>query len=174
MSSICPICVKVDFDPEEGVGCDGACERWFHRECVKMSKTEDQHMCGDNNIKWTCNRADCNRTTADPIHSKLDKILSRLSSLATKEELTDGLKLIKQDFDKVTAKLEELESRLALVESEVLSLKNDQFPMLVISLKMFFPNIMIVTVVPVMSPIIISLNLVLLILRLLQKLTMPN
>lgn len=128
MSSVCPICVKVVLDSEEGVCCDGVCERWFHRECVKMSKTDYQRISSDNNIKWHCGRADCGRIPADPINVKLDEILSRLSSLATKQELADGLREIKQDLDRVTTKLEEFEPRLALVESEVLALKNNQVP----------------------------------------------
>ncbi|KAG8251593.1 hypothetical protein J6590_075777, partial [Homalodisca vitripennis] len=79
----------------------------------------------DNNIKWECNRTDCKRVTIDPIYSKLDEILSKLSSLATKDELSDGLNLIKQDLQIVSSKIKELEPRLAQVESEIQSIKDN-------------------------------------------------
>lgn len=36
----CPSCVKTVFDTEEGIGCDGPCLRWFHRDCIKVTKSE--------------------------------------------------------------------------------------------------------------------------------------
>lgn len=123
MSTACPICIKLVLDSDEGVCCDADCERWFHRECLRMPKSEYQRICSDNNIKWECSRTDCKRVTVDPIDSKLDAILSKLSSLATKEELSDGLNLIKQDLQIVSSKLKELEPRLAQVESEIKSIK---------------------------------------------------
>lgn len=126
MSASCPVCVKGVLDTEEGLGCDAECERWFHRECVKVSKSEYQRFSNDNSIKWYCHRTDCKKTVADPIDAKLDAILSKLSSLATKTELSEGLQLIKQDLELVTSKLQELEPRLAYVESEISTIKDKQ------------------------------------------------
>lgn len=124
MSNSCPICIKVVLNSEDGVCCDGTCERWFHRECLKMPKAEYQRISSDTRIKWQCTRTDCGKATSDSVSNKLDEILSKLSSLATKVELADGLKSIKEDLDKVTAKLEEFEPRLNKVEAEVSTIKN--------------------------------------------------
>lgn len=100
MSTNCSLCVKVVLDAEEGVFCDADCEWWFHRDCLRMGKTEYQRISADNNIKWECNRTDCKKFTADPIHDKLDAILKHLSSFATNVEISEGIKLIKQDLEK--------------------------------------------------------------------------
>lgn len=91
-------CVKSVLDTEEGVCCDDACERWFHREYLKMSKAEYQHISGYNKHRWEWSRTDCQIAVAVPVASKLDAILDKLSSLTTKAELTEGLKSIKRKF----------------------------------------------------------------------------
>lgn len=116
--------MKSVLDSDEGVCCDDACERWFHRECLKMPKAEYQRISSDNNYKWVCTRTDCKKASTDPINGKLDAILAKLSSLATKVELAEGLKSIKKDLDKVTTKINELEPRLSKVETEVTTLRD--------------------------------------------------
>lgn len=122
----CPICVKAVLDSEDGVICDGDCARWFHRDCLKMPKSEYQRLSGDSRIKWTCNRTDCLKNVSDSISGKLDTIIATLQSLATKTELADGLDAIKKDLDKVTHKLDELEPRLSKVEAELFTLREKQ------------------------------------------------
>lgn len=124
MSVTCPVCVRLVLDVEEGIGCDAECERWFHRECVRMPKADYQRLCSDKNLKWKCTRTDCNKSSGDSVDAKLDAILSKLSSLATKTELSDGLNAIKQDLKVVTTKLKELEPRLAQVELEISTIKD--------------------------------------------------
>lgn len=123
MSTNCPFCVKVVLDSEEGEFCDADCERWFHRECLRMGKTEYQRISADNNIK--CNITDCKKLTVDPIHDKLEAILKHLSSLAINFEISEGTKLIKQNLERVTLKLRELEPRLTTVEAEISYIKNN-------------------------------------------------
>lgn len=63
-ASICPVClISVD-----GIGYDGDCKRWFHIECVKMSKTEYSKFANDNKKKWLCNRADCLSSGDQPMN----------------------------------------------------------------------------------------------------------
>lgn len=101
------LCVKAVLDSEEGVCCDESCDRWFHRECLKMPKAKYQRISSDRGIKWRCARTDC-KSTDDPINGKLDAILNMLSSLATKTELANRLESIKNKLDKVTTKLEDI------------------------------------------------------------------
>lgn len=124
MSTTCPVCVRLVLDVDEGVCCDAECERWFHRECVRMLKAEYQRLSSDSNLKWRCTRTDCKKSSANPVDEKLDAILSKLSSLATKTELSEGLNTIKEDLKLVTTKLNELEPRLAKVELEVNKMKD--------------------------------------------------
>lgn len=63
-TSICPVClISVD-----GIGDDGDCKRWFHIECVKMSKTEYSKFANDNKKKWLCNRAGCLSSGDQPMN----------------------------------------------------------------------------------------------------------
>lgn len=57
--------------------------------------------------------------------SKLDAILDKLSSLATKAELTEGLNSIKDDLVRVTERLDKLEPRLSKVETEISAIKTN-------------------------------------------------
>lgn len=67
-ASICPVCLIKVLDSVDGIGCDGGCKRWFHIECVKMSKTEYSKFANDNKKKWLCNRADCLRSGDQPMN----------------------------------------------------------------------------------------------------------
>ncbi|KAG8261250.1 hypothetical protein J6590_077907, partial [Homalodisca vitripennis] len=86
-SDSCPVCVKMVLDTEEGIGCDGDCQRWFHRECIKMSKAEYQSKCADTKNKWYCARTDCLGSSNQPfrlLSSQMSIVLTKLDDLLGK------------------------------------------------------------------------------------------
>lgn len=62
------ICVKAFLILDDGLGRYGDSKRWFHRECIKLNKTEYNRLSGDNNIKWLCTRNYCVFFTSDPLY----------------------------------------------------------------------------------------------------------
>lgn len=97
------------------MGCEGACLRWFHRDCIKMPKSEYAKFCSDKSLKWFCNRADCTPEGCNPLDklsTQLAGLIQSVSNLATKDEVTS----ISTGIDKLR---ESIEQRLANVESRV-------------------------------------------------------
>jgi len=132
MANSCPICVKLVLDSEEGVGCDGACGRWFHRECLKMPKTEYQRLCGNNNEKWLCMRTDCVAPANQPlslISAQMGSVISKLDTLLTKVKKIDGISEdivgIKSQITEINAKFASLEPRITNVEDKVIAVERE-------------------------------------------------
>lgn len=126
MSISCPICVKKVLDSEEGVQCDEICQRWFHRECLKMSKSEYQHISNSNDVKWYCTRTDCFNLTSQPQNQLLDqlKILTnQISDLTGKvnslTSLPSKLDSLINDVDNVNKNLLSLDKRVSENESRI-------------------------------------------------------
>lgn len=67
-----------------------------------MSKAEYQRISGDNKHRWECTRPDCQIAVTVPVASRLDAIVDKLTTLATKAELTEGLESIKDCLERVT------------------------------------------------------------------------
>jgi uncharacterized protein YoxC len=126
----CPICVKMVLEAEEGVGCDGACQRWFHRNCLGMTKAEYQRICADNKIKWHCSRTDCVKSSEQP-HNLILKQLTLLTSKITDlSDKVDALISLPAKVDSLVSELEglnknisQLENRLCVNESKVNALE---------------------------------------------------
>lgn len=127
---VCPICVIIVGD-SKSLQCDGNCDRWFHKECMKMSSTEYAAYANDRNKKWFCNRDDCVKSEDTPVgimSSKLDAILSKLSKLATKDEIANisaSIDMLSSEVRIVTDKLIEIEPRLLAAEKSIAAVVND-------------------------------------------------
>jgi len=133
MSTSCCICVKTVLDSDDGVQCDGACGRWFHRGCVNVSKAEYQRMSSNTNIKWYCGRTDC----TDPSDLPINKIASQMSSVLAKlddvlnkinkieqiskdvSDIKDEVSTIKAGLSALEPRVTKVEDRLSLVEAQV-------------------------------------------------------
>lgn len=126
-SHVCPVCVRTVLDSDEGTGCDGPCHRWFHRDCMKISRAEYSKLSGDTSLKWYCSRADCN--PGDPISElsiKMTLLLDKFSDLATKDEfkgVKSGILELSKKVDTLTAKLLEFEPRLSAAEGNILKVE---------------------------------------------------
>lgn len=126
----CPICIKLVLDSEEGIGCDGACQRWLHRECLGISKTEYQRICADNKLKWYCSRTDCVQSSDQPqnlILSQLTLLTAKITDLADKVDVLISLpakvdNLVSQ-MEGLNKNLSQLENRLSVNESKVIALE---------------------------------------------------
>lgn len=128
----CPVCVKTVLDTEKGIYCDNACQRWFHRECVKISKSEYQRISGDNKIKWICSRVDCLALTDQPLDNmstQMTSVLTKLDALLTKvdkiDDLAKDINKIQTEVSSMKAGLSALEPRIATTEDKVVQLEND-------------------------------------------------
>lgn len=119
MSADCPVCVKSVLDTEEGVNCDGACGRWFHRDCLKMAKSEYLRLSGNNKEKWLCSRSDC----IDPSTLPENKILSQLQSLSQHISAlsikVDSLTPLPSKIDNLITEVNNLSTSLTSLEVRV-------------------------------------------------------
>lgn len=126
----CPVCVKNILGSEDGIGCDGACQRWFHRECIDMTKSEYQRLSANNKIKWFCSRVDCIPSSDQP-HNLILKQLSILTATITNlTDKVDSLISLPAKVDSLVCGMEDLnrnisqlETRLSVNESKVLVLE---------------------------------------------------
>ncbi|KAG8241594.1 hypothetical protein J6590_083596 [Homalodisca vitripennis] len=131
MSSSCPLCVKKVLDTDEGVSCDDACNRWFHRECLKLSKAECLRLSGNNNEKWYCTRTDCTALTNQPLQlltvqmstvlNKLDDLLNKVSKI---DEISKDIVGIKSEVTAIHNTLSNLEPRVSAVEGKIVELED--------------------------------------------------
>lgn len=119
MTFSCPICVKAVLDSDDGVGCEASCQRWFHRECIGMSKPEYQRISGNNKIKWYCSRTDC----LPPSNQPRDLLLNQLSILTDKiTELTnkvDSLTSLPAKVDSLIVEVDTLNTNVLHLERRV-------------------------------------------------------
>ncbi|KAG8272000.1 hypothetical protein J6590_050908 [Homalodisca vitripennis] len=124
MSATCPTCVKQVLDSEEGIGYNGACQRWFHRTCLNMPKTKYQRFCGNSTLTiWFCLRADCLAPSNQPLNvlsSKMDAVLSKLDELLGKINKIDAISAdvtaIKNDVSTIKSGLSALQPRVDKAE----------------------------------------------------------
>lgn len=119
MSSTCPICVKAVLNSEEGVACENACQRWFHRECLKMPKAEYQRISGDNRIKWACNRADCIPNSDLPQTLLLNQLTKLTNIITDLSEKVDSLKSLPAKVDNLIAEIDNLNKNFTHLERRV-------------------------------------------------------
>lgn len=119
MSASCPVCVKAVLDSEEGVACDNACQRWFHRECLKMSKTEYQRISGDNNVKWYCTRTDCIVPSAQPQYQLLNQLIMLTEKISVLSDKVDSLTSLPLKVDNLIAEVDNLNRNLSTLEKRV-------------------------------------------------------
>lgn len=126
MTISCPVCVKAVLDSEDGLNCDGDCKRWFHRECIKMNKTEYNKLSVDCNIKWLCTRTDCITASSTPmtlLSSQMASVLSKLDVLLDKVNKIDSISKdvaeIRLEVSAVSSSLANLEPRVAAAEDKV-------------------------------------------------------
>lgn len=127
----CPVCLKSVLESDNGVGCDGACHRWFHRECVSMSKAEYQRICADNNIKWYCTRTDCILPSDQPLNLILKQLTLLTSKITEVGDKVDSLTSLPAKVDSLVCEVEvlnnnlsQLDARLSANEAKVIALEN--------------------------------------------------
>lgn len=114
-SASCPVCQIVVLDSDNGIACDLLCKRWFHIDCVRMSKSEYSKYASDSKKKWFCNRVDCTSVDDNPLvklSNQLSGLIESVSKLATKDEVNS----LSNGIDKLR---ESIETRLASVEARV-------------------------------------------------------
>lgn len=127
----CPVCVKSVLDTDSGVGCDGACRRWFHRECITMSKAEYQRISADNKIKWYCSRTDCVQPSDQPLNLILKQLTLLTSKISDIGDKVDSLTSLPAKVDSLVCEVEalnknlsQLDARLSANEAKVTALEN--------------------------------------------------
>lgn len=130
MTASCPVCVKSVLDSDEGMGCGGACQRWFHRTCINMSKADYQRYCGNNTLHWYCSRTDCVDTAnmsltqlssqMTSVLSKLDKLLGQAKKI---DEISKDVSEIKTELSTIRDGLSDLEPRMDSVEERVVNIE---------------------------------------------------
>lgn len=119
VDEVCPVCVIKVLSTDKSIQCDGLCDRWFHKDCVKMTATEYARYANDDKLKWECGRNDCIKPEAQPqnlLLNQLTILTSKITELAGK---VDSLSALPSKLDNITAKLDELNSNFASLENRV-------------------------------------------------------
>lgn len=129
--STCVPCCKKVINTDEGLQCDGPCDRWFHRTCVGISKADYLKIAGDNAVKWFCTRVDCNtapsvsslNTILSALAQKIDDLSAKVDRLNDLPEnvkrIQDDVKAIHDKFEQLEPRIERLEHRVSDIESRV-------------------------------------------------------
>lgn len=125
----CKVCMKLVLDSEEGIVCDSKCDRWFHRACVNITKTDYTLLTKDTSRKWFCNRVDCLPSTVDPmaaLTATLEKLVSKIDSWSDKinkiDEVSSGIEDIKSDIGLIRQQISSIEPRVSANEAKIDSL----------------------------------------------------
>lgn len=129
MSDItCPVCLIDVLDSENGIACERLCKRWFHADCVRMSRSEYAKYANDSKKKWFCNRADCTPKDENPLtklSNQLAGLIQSVSQLATKDEVNSINNGIEKLRESIETRLTNVESRVEDLENKVKSLEKD-------------------------------------------------
>lgn len=125
---VCPVCVKKVGDDEEGLQCDDPCNRWFHRTCAGVPKTEYAKISSNNVVKWYCTRADCAPKAPMPdisvVLSSLITKVDNLSTLVNKlSDVPNDTKIIKTEIHSIQEKLNSIEPKLEEFDKRLTSLE---------------------------------------------------
>lgn len=129
---ICPVCVKKVIDDEEGLQCDNPCNRWFHRQCTGVSRTEYSKIAGNSAFKWYCTRADCLPQGPPPadIPKILSTLISKVDGLATMvnklSDVPNDTKIIKSEIRSIQEKLNTIEPKLVDLDKRLTTLENSE------------------------------------------------
>lgn len=131
----CIVCMKSVLDSDDGLQCDEACQRWFHRDCVHISKIEYNQLSKDTRKKWYCGRVDCKIPQPDPIEAlttSVNALIKTISSWSDKinkiEEITDiknGVETIKTELVNISEDISKLKPKVAQNEADLSNLKTE-------------------------------------------------
>lgn len=130
-SASCPVCQIVVLDSDNGIACDRLCKRWFHIDCVRMSKAEYTKYASDNKKKWFCNRVDCISVDDNPLvklSNQLSGLIESVSKLATKDEVNSISNGIDKLRESIETRLASVEARVDDLETQVKSLQGRENP----------------------------------------------
>lgn len=122
--TICPSCSKKVLDIEQCVDCKGPCLRWFHLECLGMSKNEYQKYASNYRRTWKCMRTDCIPAVQQPtniLSHKISQLIDIVGDLRTK---VDSLLEVSNKLISLEERVLAIESRLDRVESLVQNIED--------------------------------------------------
>lgn len=117
----CGSCLREVSDRHQGIQCEttGGCGRWFHRDCVKISKAEYEKLSANTSLKWECLRDDCddrNKKDISTLVSQVSGLATLLSELSSK---MDTLLDLPKKIDVLDSKLNSFEERIACTEKRL-------------------------------------------------------
>lgn len=119
----CGVCLREVTNRQYGIKCDGACDRWFHRDCVKLSKTEYERLAADENQKWQCLRADCVRNNENTNNALLNQMAGFASLLSELSSKMDKIANLPDKIDALDMKLTNFEKRITRTEERLNALE---------------------------------------------------
>lgn len=145
-SELCGACGKV-VDSEEGsIGCDGACDKWFHIKCVNISKKRFRQLCNNKNDKWYCetceqaylnssmtNTPDDNSLKKPDTHTVLSEVLRKLGTLdaiveeqqKTRAFFEHSVSALKEDLHSMRQELTKISNANVALNNKVVTLENN-------------------------------------------------
>jgi hypothetical protein len=116
IKNACGVCLREVTDHQQGIQCEAVCNRWFHRDCVRIPKADYDRLSADNSLKWECFRADCEDDNKKLTNSLMAGFAKLLTELSTKmETLLD----LPKKIDAFDTKLTAFEDRIACTEKRL-------------------------------------------------------
>lgn len=116
---VCPVCVRKVLDSDQGLQCDSDCDRWFHRECVKVTKADYDSYAKNAKNSWKCTRADCLPVADSPLQKLTDIVATLATQVGTLSTKLDDLKIVKEGIENIAEDLKGISVRLSSLEPRV-------------------------------------------------------
>lgn len=120
----CGACLREVTERQQGIKCDSDCGRWYHKDCVKLSKAEYDRLAADQNLKWECQRSDCEEHNNKPINVLITQFTGFSALLSDLSKKMDSLLDLPKKIDALDAKLTSFEDRIACTERRIEALES--------------------------------------------------
>lgn len=119
--STCAVCGIRVKNGQEAIGCESNCERWFHIQCINMSRKDYKDFCGNQGKQWMCNRKDC---CAPPNLEKLVQNMEIKITNIIEEKVSATCELLRKENEDVRRAADYMNTAFEELKAEVIAFKD--------------------------------------------------
>lgn len=124
--NVCVVCGRIVKDSDNGIGCEGPCQRWFHAACAKVDKDRYQKLAKNTKLTWACERDDC--IPPPNLSELMDKInnMQREFDNKLKKAISELERKFSEEVEKVIREKEEIKLAVEFMSEDFEKMKKDQ------------------------------------------------